>query len=134
MDEALDPLEDNGDEDELFDEHLYRGTSHTEYDERLISSAQKASDDVKRFVVHEFINEAVVAATNLRNLLGDADGHAYDLAETIRANMMIVLQQINKDPGEFVLAFLRAEEDKPTLIAKARSITDKVNTFISVQQ
>lgn len=123
--EVEDPLLDTD-----FDENLYRATAHTEYDERTLKSIQIAKDNIQRFVVDEFITEAIVAATQLRNVLGDADAHAYDLAQTISDNLMVVSQGISKNPGEFVLAFLRAQKDPDLRDEMAKEIVVKVNVFL----
>lgn len=118
-------------EDELseFDEYLYKATAHQEFDDRLMKAVQKARDDVDTFVVDEFIAEAYVAATTLRNTLGDADGFASELANTILTNLLVVLQNVSKDPSEFVLGFLRAVKDDTTRADMASEIIHKVEIF-----
>lgn len=114
-----DEVDDEVEQDEVeFDDSLFRATSHTETDQRLLDSTQEAKECISRLIVDEFISEAFVTATNLRNLLGDADGMAADMAETIRSNLIVVAQAIVKDPVAYVVAVSKAKplEEQPQML------------------
>lgn len=99
------------DEEDLFDDTNFRGTSHTELDQRLMDAVDKARDHIKGLTVDQFITEAYTAATQLRNILGDADGFASDLAETIRTNLMVVLMELRAKPAEMLVKIALSFED-----------------------
>lgn len=116
--------------EEVFDDHLYAAASHTDTDVRLLENAQNAADTLRTFSADEFMCEAIVAATNLRNILGDADGHAYDLAEQIRTNLIVVSMALKADPAAYVIAAALTIEDP---IERKNLLTDvlhKVNEHI----
>lgn len=94
--------------EDVFDDELYGATAHSETDERQINALEQTKDAIRSLVINEFLIEAISGATLIRNLLGDADGYASELAETIRANLTVVALEIKKDPGGFILAAARA--------------------------
>jgi flavin-binding protein dodecin len=99
------------DEEDLFDDTNFRGTSHTELDQRLMDAVDKARDHIKSLTVDQFIQEAYVAGTQLRNILGDADGFAADLAETIRTNLVVVLTELRAKPAEMLVKIALSFDD-----------------------
>lgn len=115
--------------DDVFDEELYKATSHTEVDQRMVDSLQQAKEDVRKFIVDEFISEAYVAATNLRNILGDADGYAYDQAELIRTNLMVVIQGIKKNPGSFLFAAANSIESDNERLKFLNTIENAITQY-----
>lgn len=119
--------------EELFEENVYKNTSHSEMDERMAQSVQESKEIISRFVADEFITEAFMAATQLRNILGDADGHAAELAETIRLNLMVVSKAIKSDPGEFVLASIRgsSRDEQLTVLEKVLSKIKLYESLVS---
>lgn len=120
---------DDESEADVFDDELYRATAHSEIDERLLNSLEKAKETIRSFVVDEFLVEAIAASTVIRNLLGDADGFAYDLAESIRANLTVVAMEIKADPGGFVLAAARACKNPKDMNALLDNVTTKITEF-----
>lgn len=113
--EAPEEME-SGDE---FEVGNFRAISFTEIDDRLLNSLGLAQDRIAKVTTNEFIIEAYLAATNIRNILGDADGMAADAAETIRSNLLVTGIMIQTHPVELIIAASKVADDPKGFIRQA---------------
>lgn len=128
MSSDFDLEEDLAGTDAEFDGGYATWATHSEMDPISLGRLAQRKDRVACHTTNEFINEAVLEATMLRNLLGDADGVVADKANTIISNLTVLSLEIQKDPVGFLLSFGRAlpNEERD---AWARDVIVAMSTF-----
>ena len=114
------------DEPELFEDGWYANARATELSEAIVTAETAASEKIKSLTANQFIHDAYVAAINLRNVCGDADGFVGEMASTIASNLDLVAAEIKNDPAEMVIAAIRAMplEERQAMMGKILKTLD----------
>ena len=115
MEDLVEEMSDEVEADE-FESTNFRAISYTEIDDRLLNALGAANDKITSITTNEFVVDAYIAATSLRNLLGDGDAHAADLSESIRMNLLVASLAIKNSPAEFIIAASKTVEDEDGFI------------------
>lgn len=106
-----DDTSDLGEDEAQFEHVLTLARSYREISFQEMESIDAAAGKIKSLTSCQFLLEAYIAATNIRNVCGDGDAYAAQQAEIIRTNLIVVLQQLAADPISSVIDILRAQSD-----------------------
>lgn len=95
-----------------FEEGIALHRTHREFSEKEADALQAATDKITEVTSNQFLKDAYVAATNIRNVLGDGDAYAAQEAETIRSSILVIAQEIERNPTLFVIRAAKVEDSE----------------------
>lgn len=105
MDDAIEELDLTSE----FEEALFSGKTYAEVSSREAGAIADAHEKISSLTACTLLTEAYIAATNIRNVIGDGDAYAADQATTIRTNILVLLQELAQQPIRFILDVYRAQ-------------------------
>lgn len=66
-----------------------------------------ADRTIRKVTTNSYIRDIYTSATNLRNILGDMDAVAFEIASDIRRNLLVIAATIKKKPSRLILDTIR---------------------------
>lgn len=120
-------LTDDGLEDDELELGFLTSTPFSSFDTRLLEALASAEDEVMKLTTSEYLKEAVVAATTVRNVVGDADGFVSNHMSTIISNLLVLAAEVVKAPEEFVITCAAALPKAQRLMFLDKAIKELVD-------
>lgn len=93
---------------EEFDDSNWGNNSWSKVGVEDIQRLASADRTIRNVTANSYVIDIYRDATNLRNVLGDMDGIAAEIATNIRRNVLVIAATIKKKPSRIILDSVRS--------------------------